>query len=125
VVLDPYREHVSKFWSDESTDQVEAEHRELLKLYDVDMIIRRTIDSHTIKTTFNDSWSCAPKRFERLRSFCGGLATVFANTTSVESDFSILKWELDENRTALMHLSLEGIFQAKQRALLHSILSNN
>jgi hypothetical protein len=57
-----------------------------------------------------------------LRSFCGGLATVFANTTSVESDFSILKWELDDNRTALMHMSLEGIFQAKQRRTLEMLL---
>jgi hypothetical protein len=53
-----------------------------------------------------------------MRSFCGGLVTVVANTTSVESDFSILKWELDENHTALIHLSLEGIFQAKQRLVL-------
>jgi hypothetical protein len=50
---------------------------------------------------------------------------VFSNTTSVESDFSIFNWELDMNRTALMHLSLEVIFQAKQHARLHSILSNN
>ncbi len=50
------------------------------------------------------------------------LATVLANTTFVESDFSILKWELDENRTALMHLSLEGIFQAKQRLVLQTLL---
>jgi hypothetical protein len=37
---------------------------------------------------------------------------------SVESNFSILKWELDTFRIALMHLSLEGIMQAKQRAIL-------
>jgi hypothetical protein len=51
------------------------------------------------------------------------LATVFANTTSVESDFSILKWEMDENRTSLMHLSLEGIFQAKQRSMLQALIA--
>jgi hypothetical protein len=45
---------------------------------------------------------------------------VFTNTTLVESDFSIFKWEMDTNRTALMHLLLEGIFQAKQRTLLQS-----
>jgi hypothetical protein len=38
---------------------------------------------------------------------------MFANTTSVKSDFSILKWEMDANRTTLMHLSLERIFQAE------------
>jgi hypothetical protein len=48
--------------------------------------------------------------------------TMLANTTSVESDFSILKWELDENRTTLIHLSLEGIFQAKQRLILQTLL---
>jgi hypothetical protein len=46
------------------------------------------------------------------------LATAFANTTVVEFDFSILKWEMDEFRTCLMHLSLEGIFQTKQRPIL-------
>lgn len=37
---------------------------------------------------------------------------VLANTTVDKSDFLILKWQLDDNRTALMHLSLEVIFQA-------------
>jgi hypothetical protein len=50
------------------------------------------------------------------------MATVLANTTSVESDFSVLKWEMDDNRTALMHLSLEGIFQAKQRLTMQTLL---
>jgi hypothetical protein len=48
------------------------------------------------------------------------MATMFANMTSIESNFSILKWEMDTNRMTLMHLSLEGIFQAKQHALLQS-----
>ncbi len=46
---------------------------------------------------------------------------MFTNTTSVESNFSILKWEMDENRTYLMHLSLEGVFQAKQWALMETL----
>jgi hypothetical protein len=58
------------------------------------------------------------RRSDRLRAFCGSLATVFPNTTAVESDFSILKWEMDEFHTALMHLSLEGKFQAEQRAAM-------
>ena len=32
-------------------------------------------------------------RFEHLRMFYGGLANAFANTISVELDFSNLKWE--------------------------------
>jgi hypothetical protein len=90
-------------------------------LYALDQILRFTIDRHTIETSFDDAWDCAPCRFDHLRSFCGGLVTVFANTTLVESDFSILKWEMDENRTCLMHLSLEGVFQAKQRTFMETL----
>ena len=53
-------------------------------------------------------------RFEILRDFCGGIATVFANTVSVESDFSILGWEKDQYRLSLTDLSLEGILHCKQ-----------
>lgn len=43
---------------------------------------------------------------------------MFANITYVDSNFSILKWEMDEFRTCLMHMLQEGIFQKKQRDLL-------
>jgi hypothetical protein len=121
-MLDLFRQHVSSFWSEESVEQVEAEHRELLQLYNFDTILHDVIDKHDHTTTFNDAWDCALGRFERLRLFYGMLVTVLANTTSVESDFSILKWELDKNRMTLMHLSLEGIFQAKQCLVVHTLL---
>ncbi|RHY08813.1 hypothetical protein DYB36_000361 [Aphanomyces astaci] len=56
--------------------------------------------------------------YRQLPRFCAGMASVFVNKTSVESDFSILKWEKDEFRMNLLDLSLEGIFQAKQFKLL-------
>ncbi len=110
-VLEPYRDHISTFWSLEDIDQTEADHRDLLNLYASDQILRVAIDRHTIETLFDDAWDCAPGRFGHLQSFCGSLGIVFANTMSVEGDFSILKWEMDENRTCLMHLSFEGVFQ--------------
>jgi hypothetical protein len=53
--------------------------------------------------------------------FFGGLANVFTNITSVESDFSILKWEKDDFQQSMMNLTLEGIFQAKQRHVVMGI----
>jgi hypothetical protein len=44
-------------------------------------------------------------------------------TQSIEFDFLILEWEMDKNRTSLMHLSLEGIFQAKQRSMLQALIA--
>ncbi|CAK9227840.1 unnamed protein product [Sphagnum troendelagicum] len=111
-VFDLYRDHVSKFWSEESIDQVEEGHRYLLKMYNEDTVQHAALDKHDVQTTFNDAWDAMPQqaRDERLCAFLGGLATAFTNMTVVESNFSILKWEMDEFRTCLMHLSLEGIF---------------
>ncbi|CAM6014769.1 unnamed protein product [Sphagnum balticum] len=120
-VLEPFCDHISAFWSFENVDQTKANHRDLLNLYATDQIPRVAINRHTIETSFDDAWDYAPGRFGHLRSFCGGLATVFTNTTWVESNFFILKWEMDENRTCLMHPSLEGVFQTKQRALMETL----
>ncbi|XP_078473017.1 uncharacterized protein LOC144734619 [Lampetra planeri] len=121
-VLAVRRVHVTKFWSAVKVDMVEEEHRQLVKLYKEDTIIHDAINKHTNTTTFNDAWDVLPSGFDNLRAFSGGLASVLANTTAVESDFSILKWELDEFRSSMMHLSLEGIFQTKQRRLLVALL---
>ena len=75
-------------------------------MYRDDENARKMIDKHDTKTLFNDAWDCVP-RLKRLRAFCGGPATIFPNTTSVEIDISVLKWELDEFRTGLMQLSME------------------
>jgi hypothetical protein len=59
------------------------------------MTLSRVLDEETYETNFNDGWdtieaAAAPLTFSHLRQFCCGLATVFANTASVESDFSVL-----------------------------------
>jgi hypothetical protein len=59
-------------------------------------------------------WDDLKGHFEHLRMFYSGLANAFTNTTSIESDFSILKWEKDDFQQSMMNLTLEGIFQAKR-----------
>ena len=38
---------------------------------------------------------------------------MFRGTSTVERDFSIVKWEKDEGRVSLTDFSLEGIIRAK------------
>lgn len=121
-VLDLYHEHLAKFWSPQNIDQIEVDHCTQLKVYNTNSVLRTAINNHGVVTMFNDAWGYAMGRYECLHFFYDGLAIVFANTTLVESNFSILKWEMDANRMALMHLLLEGIFQAKQRAMLQSLM---
>lgn len=63
---------------------------------------------------FSEAWACTNNRFPHLQKFCGGLASAFPNTATVESDFSVIGWEKNECRTSLTDFSLEGIQHAKQ-----------
>jgi hypothetical protein len=80
------------------------------------------IDKLDHKSDFNESWDqLSNVRFVNLRRLCAGFATAWPNSASVESDFSVLKWEKDAFCTALLALSLEGIFQSKQFEMLASL----
>ena len=122
-ILTPNLERLRLYFSEADIDAIDQDHRVLFKAYHDEVGIKGIIDSHSHNTKFNEAWdSIGTVRFLQLRRFCVGLATVFANTTSVESDFSILKWEKDQFRMNLLDLSLEGIFQAKQFQMLGQLL---
>jgi hypothetical protein len=118
-VLNPQQARLLSFLSAEEIYNIEQDHRDLIYAHQTDAGVRAAIKRMTSTTNFNNAWdSFGANRFRSLRTFCGGLATVFANNASVEADFSILKWEKDEFRTNLIDLSLEGIFQSKQWPML-------
>ena len=53
-------------------------------------------------------------RFDSLRQFAEGLASMFPNTASVESDFSLIGVGKTVYRQSLTDFLLEGILHAKQ-----------
>ncbi|KAE8896928.1 hypothetical protein PF003_g18960 [Phytophthora fragariae] len=125
-ILNPRRDQLALFWNEAQIEAVEREHRELCQANLLDELVCTALDEESYETSFNDAWdsvqkAAAPKTFSHLRQFCCGLATVFANTASVESDFPVLKWELNDRRTSLTSLALEGIFQAKQFNMLEKL----
>jgi hypothetical protein len=76
--------------------------------------LKACLDKCTACSTFDDAWHLLGEKFTLLRDFAGGLATVFPSTAAVESDFSLIKWEKNELRSALTEFSLEGILHCKQ-----------
>ena len=63
---------------------------------------RDAIKSSTNGCSFIDGWKCIGSgRFGNLKEFCGGLATVFPGTATVESDFSIVNYERNDYKTNL------------------------
>jgi hypothetical protein len=76
--------------------------------------VKVALDKHDKKTFSNEAWNCLKGHFMQLRQLCSGLATTFPNTTSIESDFSIVKWEKNDSHSSLTSLSLAGIMHVKQ-----------
>jgi len=113
-VVDQYRGHLAKHWSADLIDKAKSEHRELLVVYAREPDVKAALDKHDKKTFFNKAWDWLKGCFMQLRQLCDGLATTFPNTTSIESDFSIVKWEKNNSRRSLTSLSLAGIMHAKQ-----------
>ncbi len=97
-VLDPYRSQLAKFWPDEKIDFIEQHQQELFNAYKREPASKLLIDKQDHTTFFNTRWDDLKGRFEHLRMFYGRLANAFTNTTSVELDFSTLKWEKDDFR---------------------------
>lgn len=64
--------------------------------------------------SFENSQKLARDRFLTLWEFCGGLATAFLGTLTVESDFSVVNWKEDNSSVSLTDISLEGFLRAKQ-----------
>ena len=102
-------------------DNVEQDHRDLITASDNEPSLKVALRRCNNDTTFREGWAAVECRFRGLRDFCGGIATIFPNTSSVESSFSILGWEKDANRMSLTDLALEGCtryMQARQFDLL-------
>ena len=102
---------------DDVVDQIADEHKELIMQYRTDPILKQAIDSYPEGkgTSFTDAWSVLRSDgFQHLNSFCGGIATLFPGTCTVESDFSVLRWEKDSHRKSLSDFGLEAVLQAKQ-----------
>ena len=88
-------------------------------------MLKSAIDAyaHVDIKSFEMAWEVVDGWFEILHDFCGGIATVFANTASVESDFSILGWERDEYRLSMTDLSLEEVLHCKQYDAIEKLAS--
>ncbi|KAI2506193.1 hypothetical protein MHU86_8228 [Fragilaria crotonensis] len=95
-------------------DIIADEHKILLYAYQSESVLKEGIDSLSSRSCFKDGWSLLGCRLPNLMEYCGVVATLFPGTSTVESDFSILRWEKDCFRKGLSDFGLEGVLQAKQ-----------
>ncbi|KAH8940421.1 hypothetical protein BDL97_15G087400 [Sphagnum fallax] len=97
-----YSYRLEQRYSSEHINTIADEYKQLLHAYRTDQL------------AFKDGWSLLGRPFSNLMEFCGVIATLFPGTSTIESDFSILRWEKDAFRKSLSDFGLEGMLQAKQ-----------
>jgi hypothetical protein len=86
--------------------------RELLRSPDVKIDLQRTAAVPT--ASFQSCWRPLLPGHPNLREVAAGLATIFPGSSSVESDFSILKLDKSPQRSNLADLTIESQFYARQ-----------
>lgn len=120
--IEVHEQRLLRLFSETQVQQIDEEFAALLRAYRMEPPLKTTLDGMTGKSvSFQEAWAPVAGRFEMLKEFCGGIATVFPNSTTVEADFSRLGLEKTEYRKSLTDLSLEGVLHSKQFNVLVSI----
>jgi hypothetical protein len=93
-------------------EEHQALKRELLRSPDAKAELKHAAAAPT--ASFQSCWRPLLPRYPNLREVAAGLATIFPGSSSVESDFSILKLDKSPQRSNLADLTIEGQFYARQ-----------
>ena len=67
TVLGRHRTQLENFWSPSEIDEVESDHRKLCRAYKDEDSVKKTIDAHDHKISFNDAWDSMNGRFQVIR----------------------------------------------------------
>ena len=102
-------------FTEEDIQNIQMQYKLFERKYHSDEGFKCHVQATKQHKSFDEAWGWLYEQYPLLVPFCGGIASTFPGTSTVESDFSIIRWEKDDCRTASSTLSLEGILHAKQR----------
>ncbi|KAH9554008.1 hypothetical protein CY35_08G042000 [Sphagnum magellanicum] len=109
-------------YSTAQIDIIADEHKALIHAYRFELVLKQGIDALFGKSSFKDGWSLLGIQFPNLMDYYGVVATLFPGTSTVESNFSVLRWEKDGYHKALLDFGLEGVLQSKQYFFIQQLL---
>jgi len=116
-MINERRDQLTRFFGEAGINRIGLEFNDLRHYSATDTEFRSQISAFDHRlASFDDMWNIgeAGMRFPTLANFCGGFASVFPNTATVEADFSVLGCEKNDKRGSLTDLSLEGVLHCKQ-----------
>ncbi len=71
-----YSYRLEQRYSSEHIDTIADEHKQLLHAYQIEQVLRQSIDVMFSQSTFKDGWSLLGRRFLNMMEFCGVIAPV-------------------------------------------------
>ena len=125
VYLQRHRERLDYTFSIEEIENIGHQHKALFDLYRRQPDVKRCIYRFYEGATYRDAWNRLHNTYLFLERFVGGLATIFPGTSTVESDFLVVKYNKTRNRMFLSDASLKGILHAKQYRRMRSLVSES
>jgi hypothetical protein len=117
--LQRHRERLDYTFSNEEIETIGRHHLALYDSYHRQPDLKSSIDSFDDSAAYRDAWIGLQNMYPLLERFVGVLATIFPGTSTVESDFLVVKYEKNKNRMSLTDTSLEGILHAMQYRRMH------
>ena len=105
-------------WSAACLDVMEQEHQDLVQSVATKPALHAALSSCNNNILLDASWSIVKGRFDSLKRFVEGIASIFLGISQVEIECSIINIEKDNFRSYLTELLLKVILHSKQYAML-------
>ncbi|BBN00986.1 hypothetical protein MPTK1_2g03700 [Marchantia polymorpha subsp. ruderalis] len=104
-------------------DAICKHHKMLVTEAKQELVAKALKECHDGHFSFTDACAipCLDGKYKDLVEFAGGFASCFPNTSTIEAEFSHLKYEKDVWRKCLSDLILQGILHCQQYPLIQSI----
>jgi hypothetical protein len=93
VYLQRHGERLDYTFSNEEIETTGRQHKTLYDSYHRQPDVKSSIDSFGDSASYRDVWIGLQNTYPLLEIFVGGLSTIFPGTSTVESDFSVVKYE--------------------------------
>ena len=105
VYLRCHQERLDYTFNIEEIENIGRQHKALCNAYQLQPELKSSIDSFGDGAAYRDAWNGLHNTYPLLERFVGGLATIFPGTSTVESEFLVVKYEKNKNRMCLSDAS--------------------
>ncbi|KAJ2029355.1 hypothetical protein IW146_009285, partial [Coemansia sp. RSA 922] len=109
----PFLKRFGDICGKDMAGQVELAHAEMVAAFKERELVQTVISLQTDEMPLDKAWEQLGREYPLLCDFVDFIATIFANSGTVESDFSKLNRIANPHRRSLTDLSLEGLLQAE------------